>query len=230
MIEVLLVEMEGVLVETRALRRAALAEALSAERIAVDAAAFARADGKAPREAIRAVLALAKVERDPTTIDLLALRAERAFSLRLGQGITLVPGAAEALRAAQAGARIALVTRARRADAELVIGMAGLDGVLETIVADDDVVDAKPAPDGYLLALARLARRRPFAIERAIAVEDGVSGIRAARAAGLRSLAVGAIEPLDAMEADGFATSIAGETLESLDALSARTVERSGEA
>lgn len=230
MIEVLLLEIEGVLVDTRDLRREALREALASDGIAASDDRLALADGRAPRTAVRTVLAASGIQRDPTASDLLGLMTERAFSARLARGPMLVPGAAEALRSLQGEARLAVVTRARRSDAELVVNLAELEPTFEAIIADDDVVDAKPAPDAYLVALARLARRRPFALDRCVALEDGASGVRAARAAGLRCLAVGPIEPQFAIEADGYASSLASESLASLDALTTRTAERSGEA
>jgi HAD superfamily hydrolase (TIGR01509 family) len=55
-----------------------------------------------------------------------------------------------------------------------------------TIVTGDDVVELKPEPDAYLLALARLGIRP----EHAVAVEDSDNGLIAARRAGLRCVVV----------------------------------------
>jgi sugar-phosphatase len=54
------------------------------------------------------------------------------------------------------------------------------------LITDEDVASGKPAPDGYELALRRLG----IDAGEAVAVEDAPAGIEAARAAGIRSIAV----------------------------------------
>jgi HAD superfamily hydrolase (TIGR01509 family) len=54
-------------------------------------------------------------------------------------------------------------------------------GRFQTVVTGDDVVELKPEPDAYLLALARLQLRA----DQAVAVEDSRNGFVAARRAGL---------------------------------------------
>jgi HAD superfamily hydrolase (TIGR01509 family) len=55
-----------------------------------------------------------------------------------------------------------------------------------TVVAGDDVPRTKPAPDVYL----RAAHELGVAAARCVAIEDSVTGITAAKAAGLRAIAV----------------------------------------
>lgn len=58
-------------------------------------------------------------------------------------------------------------------------------GFFDTIVTGDDVQRKKPAPDAYHLALCRLG----IEPQDAVAIEDSVSGIRSALAAGVRVIA-----------------------------------------
>lgn len=60
------------------------------------------------------------------------------------------------------------------------------EGLFTAIICGDDVANKKPAPDIYLLAAARCG----MAPGDCIVVEDAVSGIRAAKAAGMRCVAV----------------------------------------
>jgi HAD superfamily hydrolase (TIGR01509 family) len=53
--------------------------------------------------------------------------------------------------------------------------------LFDAVVTADDVAQPKPAPDGYRLALNRLAQ----APSHALAIEDTDEGIQAARAAGI---------------------------------------------
>jgi beta-phosphoglucomutase-like phosphatase (HAD superfamily) len=85
---------------------------------------------------------------------------------------------------------------------ETVLGAAGLD-VFDVIVSADDVTRGKPDPEGYLLALEQLGVR---AVD-AVAIEDAPPGIAAAKAAGLRCVAVlGTVPPERLGEADEIAS------------------------
>lgn len=57
----------------------------------------------------------------------------------------------------------------------------GITGLFAFIVTADEVTHGKPAPDGYLLAIARLGVRA----EDCVAYEDTDSGIASAQAAGI---------------------------------------------
>ena len=196
---VLLLEFEGVLVDTRAIRRAALARALTDEGAALDDAELDALDERCTalptRDAVRCGAATAGAggrALDETALELATLRAERYFAELLGKGVSLAPGARELVEDAAGGARLALVTRASRREVEFVLGLAGLDAAFEVVVAAEDVAAPKPSPEGYRRALERLARRRPLSPADALALEDSARGVRAARAAGVRVIAVGA--------------------------------------
>jgi HAD superfamily hydrolase (TIGR01509 family) len=61
-----------------------------------------------------------------------------------------------------------------------------LTPLFEAIVTGDDIVRRKPAPDGYLEAARRLGANPA----RSIAIEDSGPGIVAARAAGMKTVAI----------------------------------------
>ncbi len=210
MLDALMLELEGVVVETRAARIEALARALR------DDGAAALPDGAAdellglpPRRAAAAAVALLGMTRDETALDLIGLRADRYFTERMSQGVTLREGARVLITIAHARSRLALVTRAGRAVVDLVLGLSGLHDAFEVIVSADDVLDNKPAPESYARALSRLQNRRPLSRDRVLALEDARTGIAAARAAGLRCLAVGELPAHQAVEADGLVPSLA---------------------
>lgn len=227
MLDALLLELEGVLVDSRDARRVALRQSLAEDGVLLgDAECAAACDGLPVRASVATALALRAERRDATAVELIALRAARAFTTRLSRGVVLQPGARDAVEALHGRARLAIVTRARRDDVHLVLGMAGLEHAFECVVCEEEVLDPKPAPDGYAQALRKLARRRSMRAGAALALEDGRPGIAAARAAGLRCVAVGALPAYDAMEADGYVASLGGETLESLDAAGRRGRER----
>lgn len=209
MLDALLLELEGVVVETRAARFDALARAVADDGGQLPDSAFEELLGLPSRDAAAAAVRLLGLERDPTAVDLIGLRAERYFMERASQGLALREGARVLVTIAHARSRLALVTRASRAAVDFVLGLSGLHDAFEVIVCADDVLDNKPAPEGYARALTRLRNRRPMARDRSLALEDSRPGIVAARAAGLRCLAVGDVPAHHAVEADGLVPSLA---------------------
>src|SRR6185369_1624376 len=97
------------------------------------------------------------------------------------QRLKPLPGAAELLAMLrQRGAKIAIVSSASRASAQAALAATGLEAPL--LVAAEDVASAKPAPDPYLAALKLLGAKPSHSI----AIEDALSGLLSARAAGLK--------------------------------------------
>lgn len=84
------------------------------------------------------------------------------------------------------GVRIALATCATRHRVCGTLEELGLAHYFDTIVTGDEVTAGKPDPAIYRLAAARL-QESP---DNLLAVEDAVSGVRAARAAGMRCVGV----------------------------------------
>ncbi|HEX8724114.1 MAG TPA: HAD family phosphatase [Gemmatimonadaceae bacterium] len=210
MLDALLLELEGVVVDTRAARFDALVRALADDGLAnLPAGADEELLGLPPRDAAGVASRLLGVAADPTTLDLIGLRADRYFTERASQGLSLREGARVLVTIAHARSRLALVTRGARATVDLLLGMSGLHDAFEVIVCADDVLDNKPAPESYARALNRLQNRRPLARERVLALEDSRPGIVAARAAGVRCLAVGDLPAHQAVEADGLVPSLA---------------------
>ena len=222
-----LMELEGVLVETHALRRAALVQALDERGAMLSPADFDdHCHGLPVRLAIAAAISARALEPalDPTDADLAAVRAEAHFLSAIGTGVRLVEGARDALETLRPAAVLAIVTRASRREADAMLAMSGFQFHFDCIVTSDDVPAAeKPEPLAYQTALARLSRRRPVLARDAIALEDGRAGITSARRAGIRCVAVGAMPAFRALDADGYLPQLRGVTIEMLDTLGGRS-------
>lgn len=225
-VPVLLVEFEGVLADTLALRRDALAEALAADGIVLSDELFALADGRTTEDAVARIRHAVGAPEDPTAIELGKLRAERAFAARAGKGITLTAGAKAALEKLGATSRLAMVTRASRREVEFVLNLAGLDGLFRPIITLDDVQPPKPDRAPYLAAMSKVGQLFPGQTLRGLAVEDSVHGARAAHAAGLAVVLVGDLPAHEAMEADAWVESLAHLTPERVRALTHARAER----
>lgn len=144
--------------------------------------------------------------------DLVEPEAVRAATYRIAQlevadvaGITLLPGAQDAVERT-AGAS-AFVTSCTYDLAVARIGAAGLvqRGDPRPLVTVDDVVHGKPDPEPFLLG----ARRLGVDPDRCLVVEDAPSGLLAARAAGMATVAV--ITTHTAAELAGLADVIVGD-------------------
>jgi HAD superfamily hydrolase (TIGR01509 family) len=100
--------------------------------------------------------------------------------------LPVVPGAVEAVRnLAAAGLRLAVASSSNRELIDAVIDRLGLTAFFEVTVSSEEVERGKPAADVYLEAAHRLG----IEPSRCVAIEDSASGIRAARAAGMRVIA-----------------------------------------
>jgi beta-phosphoglucomutase len=110
---------------------------------------------------------------------------------KLGKHLRPLPGVVEFLgNLPPAGIRIALATSAGRKRACGTLKELGLADYFEAIVTGDEVVNGKPDPAIYRLVAERLNE----APENLLAVEDAVSGVKSARAAGLRCIGVASAE------------------------------------
>jgi sugar-phosphatase len=111
-------------------------------------------------------------------------------------GLTVLPGAAEAL-AALVDAPNAIATSCTMPLALARIASSGL-AAPSVLVTADQVAHGKPAPDPYLLAAERLG----VDPTRCLVVEDAPLGLEAAHAAGCATLAVVTTTARDKLHAD----------------------------
>ncbi len=86
----------------------------------------------------------------------------------------------------------AICSGALRAEIELILEEAGLRDYFDVIVSAEEVKRGKPDPEGFLLALEKLKEiwPEPIAPEYCIVIEDSHWGLKAAQAAGMRTVAV----------------------------------------
>ena len=226
MVDAVLIDWEGVLADTAAVRRDALLRALADEGVPFNSADYSpRCEGRAVHVAVAEALRSAG-RNDATLADLVVMRATRAFAERLGKGFVLAPGARALVEQLHSGSRVAIVTTATRAETEFVLRLAGLEAAISTIVSADDALDAPPSPAMYERAVERLMRLRPTHRERVIAIAPTSSALRAARAAGIRTIALGTPAHV-AVDADGAVSDLDGVTISDLARLAGiATVER----
>jgi HAD superfamily hydrolase (TIGR01509 family) len=130
--------------------------------------------------------------------------------------LPLIPGAIDAVKRLAARFRLGLASSSNRELIDTVLDVAGLARYFAATVSSEEVARGKPAPDVYLEA----ARRLEVAPERCAAVEDSHGGIRSAKSAGMRVLAI----PNPTYPPDDEALEQADVTLASLDELTTELV------
>ena len=86
----------------------------------------------------------------------------------------------------QAGITMAIVTGASRASVRSSVKAYGLAQYVDVVVSSDDVINNKPAPDPYLLAVKQLGLQ----VNDCVAVEDSETGLASAHSAGVPCLTV----------------------------------------
>lgn len=152
--------------------------------------------------------------------EIIVWQCDRVIELMDTKGIPWLPGVPELFdEIAGAGIRCAIVSNAWRSVVEKTA--TGLpDGVVEFIIAGDEMVHAKPDPWPYRTAAERLN----VPVEHAIAIEDSLAGTLSAEAAGMPVLVVPSV--IDVADAPGRskATSLADVTLDTLRAIAAGEV------
>jgi HAD superfamily hydrolase (TIGR01509 family) len=100
--------------------------------------------------------------------------------------LPLLPGAVSAVRELAGLRPLGLASSSPAELIHLVLRLAGIAECFTAAMSSEEVARGKPAPDVYLAVLARMG----VPPAEAAAVEDSGNGIRAARAAGMRVIAV----------------------------------------
>ena len=109
-------------------------------------------------------------------------RLEEVYRKRL----PLIDGAHEAVERLAARWPLGLASSSNREVIDLVLDLSGLARFFRVTVSSEEVPRGKPEPDVYLEA----ARGLGVPPERCAAVEDSHNGIRSAKAAGMRVIAI----------------------------------------
>lgn len=152
----------------------------------------------------------------PETPEEINAEVVRRMAERYHRELPLVPGAVEAVERLDARWPLALASSSNRPLIDLVLELSCLARYFSVSVSSEEVERGKPAPDVYLEA----ARRLGIPSDRCAAIEDSESGIRSARAAGMRLLAI----PNRTFPPTPEALALADAVLDSLDELKPEVV------
>lgn len=126
------------------------------------------------------------------TSDRLLRERVRRYRSAVSDGHPVTRDTVAFVRTVAARVPVAVASGAFREEIEHVLQLADLAKFVSAIVSIDEVRAGKPDPESFTAALAQINRGRVEAIapEHTVVVEDATDGVRAARAAGMRCVAI----------------------------------------
>jgi beta-phosphoglucomutase len=114
-------------------------------------------------------------------------RKEDLYRSAARQGVALLPGVQRLLEELHAaGFRQSIGSSAPRANVDLIMELTGSEQMFEAVVAMEDTERGKPDPQVFEVAAAKLG----IAAARCLVLEDAVAGVQAAKAGGMKCIAV----------------------------------------
>jgi len=187
-------DLDGILIDTGPLHYAAWVDTLSSTGHAFAPETFQSTFGMNNQGVLSVVLG-----REPTAAELrdLADRKEALFRERIAGAVEPLPGVRQWLGRLQvAGWRQAVASSAPAANIEVMVDAGGLRPFFDVLVSGEKM-PGKPKPDVFLEA----ARQVGVPPAHCVVVEDAVAGVAAAKAAGMRCLAVTNTNPAERLAA-----------------------------
>jgi beta-phosphoglucomutase-like phosphatase (HAD superfamily) len=125
---------------------------------------------------------------DHPAVDSVITERLTRYRAQVADGSTISAAVRSAVREAAERVPVAVVSGALRDEVVPTLSAAGIAEAVTLVVTSEDVERGKPDPDGYLLALELLDRKiRPQDVT---VFEDTEAGVAAAKAAGMRCVAV----------------------------------------
>jgi HAD superfamily hydrolase (TIGR01509 family) len=176
--------MDGLLVDSEGLAAEAMDRLLAEYRLQRNPEVHGKLLGRRLVEALAIVHEGYGMEED---VEILIARYSALRIEALRGSVKAMPGAREIIeRARLAGLPIALATSGMRIHADISLEETGLAGSFDSETTGDEVTRGKPAPDLFMMAAERLGVQPA----EAVVLEDSPLGVEAAKAAGMRVVAV----------------------------------------
>jgi len=196
-------DMDGVIADSNSFHFAAWQETFANRGVKFTKENFTKLFGTRNDFIIRKVLGEGLPEEDIKT---LVQEKESSFRQKAKGNIKPLPGVIKLLDTIKRGNfKLALVSSAPKENIDLLTSELKIGGYFNCIVSGHEVAESKPNPQIYLLAAGKLGTQP----ENCIVIEDSLLGIKAAKSAGMRCLAVTNTHPKEDLgEADKVVNSL----------------------
>lgn len=189
--EAVIFDMDGVVSDTQKIHARLEAEILASLGITISPEEISRRfSGMSLKDQFEALFSEARMP-NPYTQDISDMKAE--MFMACGAEIVGIKGTLAVIDILHSRVPLAIASASRPPVIDLVLSTLKLKERFGAIVSSRQVARGKPAPDVFLLAASQLGIQP----ERCVVVEDGISGMIAAKAAGMRCIA---LAPEDASE------------------------------
>jgi len=213
-------DFDGVLADSEGLHLAAFQDVLSARGWTLARATyFDRYLGYDDRDLLETFLADHDIQVPPAELDAIVAEKGRRYDARVQGNNILFPAAAACVARLRGAFALGIASGSLHEEIADILRANNLQQAFEVVVGADDVAQSKPAPDSYATAVERLGVRP----QDAVAIEDSHWGLTAARAAGLRTIAITTSYPRHALQA-------ADAVIDSLDEVTPEFISRLMEA
>ncbi|GAC1446785.1 MAG: HAD family phosphatase [Pyrinomonadaceae bacterium] len=198
MIQAILFDFNGVIINDEPLQLKAYQETLQPEGINLTEAEYYSALGNDDVTFVRNSFKRANIElSDEKLSEIIARKSAKHRKLINAGELPLFPGVVNFIKACKhAGYTIGIVSMARRAEIEYVCERAGLTDFFDTIISAEQVTACKPDPQCYRLAFRHAnqahqkAGRHALVPSDCVVFEDAPPGVVAARAAGMNVVGI----------------------------------------
>ena len=193
--EAVLFDFDGILVDSEPMHHRAFTEVLDPLGMGFPWKEYVEIYmGFDDRDAFREAFRAKGIDLDDAKLAKLVAAKSEAFLRSLRDRVTAYPGAVSLIQSLRAAGRpLALCSGGLRSGIDPILAQLGVARCFDVIVSANDVRRSKPDPESYVLAFARLSERYATLLtvpRKSIAVEDTPAGIRSAKGAGFRVLAV----------------------------------------
>ena len=186
-------DFDGVIADTEPLHFAGFRQTLAEIGISLtESDYYANYLGYDDRGCFIAALTTNQHPTDPSALTQLIQRKAHVYLESVKDHLVIFPGVREFVREA-AAYPLAIASGALRHEIEVILEKAGLRKEFLHITSAEDVTRGKPDPQPFLQALNALNRQCPeqaITAESCLAIEDSIPGIRSAKTAGMKVLAV----------------------------------------
>lgn len=224
MLRVILFDFDGIIVDAEPVHLRAFQEVLAKTGITLSEddyyGSYLAMDD---RTLISTVLRDRKRDFDESTVEGLMQSKSEGYERLIREGIKIFPGVVDFVNSVSKRYLLGIGSGALRHEIEFILDYIGLKDRFGVVVSAEDVEKCKPDPEVFTKALREINDRLPHDSSpvypsECLVIEDSFAGIRAAKLAGMKTLAItNSYDSRKLCEADLIANSLSEVEIEKLE-------------